>query len=260
MATSQTALAGAELSPLEIIEDIRRRANVKKMLDTPFFVHIRKNRLSKDELKEFFCQYYSIVKTSYRMLAAGILSARPEDTNTVEHLVRFLETESGNHPNHLGYYLRWAEHFGVSADDLASTKPNKKSRQFEDVLMAFYETPDSLVKQAAQVGVEDCAEVLIEGLDRGFKKYPMPTRAYGYLAIHRLLENDEEGHSRWAIDSLAEAPDLFERLDEVEDIHRRVYEAFTGVFAGIYEAWNIAAQRPNTRDSSGAKPPHAHPV
>jgi pyrroloquinoline quinone (PQQ) biosynthesis protein C len=238
MATSQTALASEEKSPLDIIEDVRRRANVKKMLERPFFVHIKKNRLSKAELKEFFCQYYSIVKTSYRMLAAGILSSKPEDTNTVEHLVRFLETESGGHPTHLGYYLRWAEHFGASADDLATVRPNKKSQQFEDVLMAFYETPDSLIKQAAQVGVEDCAEVLIEGLDRGFKKYPMPTRAYGYLAIHRLLENDEEGHSRWAIDSLAEAPDLMERLGEVESVHRRVYEAFTGVFDGIYEAWD----------------------
>jgi pyrroloquinoline quinone (PQQ) biosynthesis protein C len=243
MATSQTALAIQAENPLRIIEDIRKRANIRKMLERPFFVHIRKNRLSKDELKVFFCQYYSIVKTSYRMLAAGILSSVPEDTNTVEHLVRFLETESGGHPNHLGYYLRWAEHFGVSAKELAAVKPNKKSQAFEDILMSFYETPDSIIKQAAQVGVEDCAEVLIEGLDRGFKKYPMTTRAYGYLAIHRLLENDEEGHSRWAIDSLAEAPDLLARLDEVESVHRRVDEAFNGVFDGIYETWNIRARR-----------------
>ena len=243
MATSKTALASEVENPLRIIEDIRKRANVRAMLERPFFVHIKKNRLSKEELKEFFCQYYSIVKTSYRMLAAGILSSLPEDTNTVENLVRFLETESGGHPNHLGYYLRWAEHFGVSAKDLAAAKPNKKSKAFEDVLMSFYETPDSLIKQAAQVGVEDCAEVLIEGLDRGFKKYPMPTRAYGYLAIHRLLENDEEGHSRWAIDSLSEAPDLKQRLSEVESVHRRVYEAFTGVFDGIYEAWNAPTRR-----------------
>lgn len=243
MVSSQIALASEAKSPLDIIEEVRLRADVKQMLERPFFVHIKKNRLSKAELREFFCQYYSIVKTSYRMLAAGILSAKPEDTNTIEHLVRFLETESGGHPNHLGYYLRWAEHFGVNVDELAAVRPNKKSQKFEDVLMSFYETPDSLIKQAAQVGVEDCAEVLIEGLDRGFKKYPMPTRAYGYLAIHRLLENDEEGHSRWAIDSLAEAPDLLERLDEVESVHRRVYEAFTGVFDGIYEAWDIPARR-----------------
>lgn len=243
MATSQIALANEAKNPLRIIEEVRERANVKKMLERPFFVHIKKNRLSKEELKGFFCQYYSIVKTSYRMLAAGILSSIPEDTNTVEHLVRFLETESGGHPNHLGYYLRWAEHFGVTADDLAAVRPNQKSQTFEDVLMSFYQTPDSLIKQAAQVGVEDCAEVLIEGLDRGFKKYPMPTRAYGYLAIHRLLENDEEGHSRWAIDSLAEAPDLMERLSEVESVHRCVYEAFTEVFDGIYEAWNVPTRR-----------------
>lgn len=242
MATSQIALESATKNSLDIIEDIRKRANVKKMLERPFFVHIKKNRLSKAELKEFFCQYYSIVKTSYRMLGAGILSSKPEDTSTIEHLVRFLETESGGNPNHLGYYLRWAEHFGVSADDLATAKPNRKSQEFEDVLMSFYETPDSLIKQAAQVGVEDCAEVLIEGLDRGFKKYPMPTRAYGYLLVHRLLENDEEGHSRWAIDSLAEAPDLTERLGEVENIHRRVYDAFTGVFDGIHEAWGVPAE------------------
>src|SRR5215216_3153173 len=125
MATSQTALANEAKLPLDLIEDVRRRADVKKMLERPFFTHIKRNRLSKEELREFFCQYYSIVTTSYRMLAAGILSSKPEDTNTVENLVRFLETESGGHPNHLGYYLRWAEHFGVSAADLSAVTPNK---------------------------------------------------------------------------------------------------------------------------------------
>jgi pyrroloquinoline quinone (PQQ) biosynthesis protein C len=237
MATTQLAFNSERDSALALIEDIRRRSNVREMLKRPFFVHLKKHRLNKEALKEFFSQYYSIVKTSYKMLAAGILSARPEETETIEHLVRFLETESGGHPNHLGYYIRWAEHFDVSVETLAAVRPNKKSKAFEDTLMSFFNSPDSLTKQAAQVGVEDCAEVLIEGLDRGFRKYPMPTRAYGYLAIHRLLENDEEGHSRWAIDSLAQCTDLRSRIGEVEAVHRKVYHAFVGVFDGIYEAW-----------------------
>lgn len=237
MATTQLSLSVERDSALELIEQIRRRSNVREMLKRPFFVHLKSHRLKQEAFKEFFCQYYSIVKTSYKMLAAGILSTKPEETETIEHLVRFLETESGGHPNHLGYYLRWAEHFNVSAETLGAAKPNKKSLAFEETLMSFFHSPDGLIKQAAQVGVEDCAEVLIDGLDRGFRKYPMPTRAYGYLAIHRLLENDEEGHSRWAIDSLAESADLRGRIDEVEAIHRRVYAAFVGVFDGIYDAW-----------------------
>jgi len=109
--------------------------------------------------------------------------------------------------------------------------------------MNYFSSNDSLVKQAAQVGLEDCAEVLIEGLDRGYKRYPMTAKAYGYLAIHRLLENDEEGHSRWAIDSIAKHPELFNRIDEVEKVYRRVYDIFSGVFQGIYEEWNVEARK-----------------
>ena len=67
--------------------------------------------------------------------------------------------------------------------------------------MGYFSSNDSFVHRAAQLGLEDCAQVLIEGLDQGFKKYNVGTRAYGYLMIHLLLENDEDGHSRWAIDS-----------------------------------------------------------
>ena len=59
--------------------------------------------------------------------------------------------------------------------------------------------------------------------------------------VHLLLENDEDGHSRWAIDSLASAPDLQSRLNEFEAVYRRVYEAFVGVFNGIYAAWTRPA-------------------
>ncbi|HWP44054.1 MAG TPA: hypothetical protein VNO14_12500 [Blastocatellia bacterium] len=235
--STQLVIADDRKSAIEKIEEIRARINAKKMLDEPFFTYIKKNRLTKAEHKEFFCQYYTIVKTSYRMLAAGILSTPPEDFDTVEHLVKFLETESGGHPNHLGHYFRWAEAFGVTPQELASTTPNRKSKEFDDTLMNYFSSSDALIKQAAQVGLEDCAEVLIEGLDRGYKKYPMTARAYGYLAIHRLLENDEEGHSRWAIDSIASNPQLISRLDEVEEVYLRVYDIFSGVFAGIYESW-----------------------
>jgi len=241
MAISQVDLANERTSALASIEEIRCRANVRQMLEIPFFVHLKQHRLSQPEFHEFFCQYYSIVKTSYQMLAAGILSTAPEDTDAIEHLVRFLETESGGDPNHLAYYLRWAEHFGVSKADLTAAQPNKLSREFEETLMGFFSTSDSFIQKAAQVGLEDCAEVLIEGLNQGFKVYPMTTRANGYLMAHLLLENDEDGHSRWAIDSLASAPDLQSRLNEVEAVYRRVYEAFVGVFNGIYAAWTRPA-------------------
>src|ERR1051325_4197454 len=105
---------------LQKIEDLRKRVNAKKMITEPFFTYLEQNVLTDEEHKEFFVQYYSIVKTSYRMLAAGILSSAPEDCDTVEHLVRFLETESGGHPNHLGHYLRWAQNFNVYPRDLSS--------------------------------------------------------------------------------------------------------------------------------------------
>jgi pyrroloquinoline quinone (PQQ) biosynthesis protein C len=222
------------------IEAIRKRGNAKKMLKEPFFAHIKQNRLSPEQHREFFLQYYTIVKTSYRMLVAGILSTPAEDCDTIEHLVKFLETESGGHPNHLGHYLRWAESFGVSKDELSSGTPNERSRDFDETLMTYFSSTDSLVKQAAQLGLEDCAEILIDGLDRGYKRYPMTAKAYGYLAIHRLLENDEEGHSRWAIDSIVNNPELSSRLEEVERIYRRVYDIFSGVFQGVFEAWYAA--------------------
>jgi pyrroloquinoline quinone (PQQ) biosynthesis protein C len=207
------------------------------MLEIPFFVDLKRRRLSDQELHEFFCQYYSIVKTSYRMLAAGILNTAPEDTDAIGHLVRFLETESGGNPSHLTHYLRWAEHFGVSKAELAAAQPNEHSRAFEDTLMGFFSSHDSFIHRAAQLGLEDCAEVLIDGLDQGFKKYEITTRAYGYLMIHLLLENDEDGHSRWAIDSLINAPGLADRLDELETIYHCVYRAFEGVFNGIHQRW-----------------------
>ena len=235
--TTQTEAA------LKSIQTLRERVNVSEMLDRPFFKYIEENELTAEQHREFFSQYYSIVKISYKMLAAGILSTPPEDTNTIEHLVKFLETESGGHPNHLGHYIRWAEHFGVSAEDLAAVKPNAKSQEFEDTLMGFFSSRDGLEKQAAQLGLEDCAEVLIDGLDRGYRRYPMSARVYGYLMVHKLLENDEEGHSRWAMDSLAESKELKSRMGEVERVYRRVYEIFDGVFQGTYEAWEEAKAR-----------------
>lgn len=225
---------------LESIEAIRKRADAKRMLKEPFFAYIKRNRLTPEQHNEFFCQYYTIVKTAYRMLVAGILSTPPEDVDTTEHLVKFLETEAGGHPNHLGHYLRWADSFGVSQENLSSAAPNERSKDFEDTLMNYFSSTDKLVKQAAQVGLEDCAEILIDGLDKGYKKYPMTAKAYGYLAIHRLLENDEEGHSRWAIDSIAKNPELDTRLAEVEQIYNRVYDIFSGVFQGIYDAWGVS--------------------
>jgi len=242
MAIAVSASTHDREAVLNSIEDIRRRANVRQMLERPFFVHLKQYDLSPAELSEFFCQYYTIVKTSYRMLAAGILSTPAEDTDAVGHLVRFLETESGGEPNHLGYYLRWAEHFDVSEADLAAAQQHPQSRAFEETLMSDFASTDSFIKRAAQLGVEDCAEVLIDGLDQGFKRYPITTRAYGYLMAHLLLENDEDGHSRWAIDSLADAPELPARLEELEAVHQRVYNAFVGVFDGIYEAWHRSAK------------------
>jgi len=237
MSISDVNQADNTASAFDIIEDIRRHARVRQMLEIPFFTHIKAHRLKDRELREFFCQYYSIVKTSYRMLAAGILSTVPEDTDAIGHLVRFLDTESGGDPSHLTHYLRWAEHFGVSKADLALAKPNRLSRAFEDTLMGYFSSNDSFVHKAAQLGLEDSAEVLIEGLDQGFKHYSITTRAHGYLMIHLLLENDEDGHSRWAIDALSKAPDLLDRLDELQTIYNRVYKAFEGVFNGIYDAW-----------------------
>ncbi|HVG20629.1 MAG TPA: iron-containing redox enzyme family protein [Blastocatellia bacterium] len=239
MSTNVTTTTDPEKN-IESIEAIRKRADAKRMLKESFFTYIKRNRLTAEQQREFFLQYYTIVKTSYRMLAAGILSTPPEDVDTVEHLVKFLETESGGHPNHLGHYVRWAESFGVSKESLAAAVPNARSRDFDETLMKYFSSEDCLVKQAAQVGLEDCAEVLIDGLDKGFKKYPMSAKAYGYLAIHRLLENDEEGHSRWAIDSIAKNPELNSRLDEVERIYNRVYDIFSGVFQGIFESWGVA--------------------
>jgi pyrroloquinoline quinone (PQQ) biosynthesis protein C len=219
------------------IEEIRHDINVKQMLEIPFFKHIKQQRLSSAELRKFFCQYYSIVKTSYRMLAAGILNATPEDTDAIRHLVRFLETESGGNPSHLALYLRWAEYFGVSKADLAEATPSRLSRAFENTLMGYFSSNDGFIHKAAQLGLEDSAQVLITGLHEGFKQYNVTARGYGYLMIHLLLENDEDGHSRWAIDALCEAPDLFDRLDELRTVYTRVYEAFEGVFNGIYDTW-----------------------
>jgi len=233
------APAVADQSALDVIEEIRKDVNTARMLETPFFRYIEKNELTPEQLRTFFQQYYVIVKTSYKMLAAGILHAPCDQPDLIIHLTKFLETESGGTPNHLVYYQRWADSFGVTVPTLEATQFNKRSREFEDTLMSYYATEDPLPMLAAQCGVEDCAAVLIEGLDRGFKRYPMNSRAYGYLAAHRLLENDEDGHSRWAIDSLARSDELRTRLDDVEKIYRRVDEAFVGVFDGIYEQWGV---------------------
>jgi len=222
---------------LDLLEDIRCRANARRMLNIPFFKSLKDKTLNDEEMRDFFLQYYSIVKTSYRMLAAGILSTQPEDTDAIAHLVRFLETESGGDPSHLTHYLRWAEYFGVGREELEKAQPNELSRAFEKTLMDYFSSSDSFIHRAAQLGLEDCAEVLIEGLDQGFKKYNISTRAYGYLMAHLLLENDEDGHSRWAMDSLVNAPGLTARRDELETVYHRVYDAFEGVFNGIYAEW-----------------------
>jgi pyrroloquinoline quinone (PQQ) biosynthesis protein C len=242
MSIAQVGLTDRSVSAFVRIAELRKRLHARRMLDTPFFVHIKQHRLGDRELRDFFLQYYSIVKTSYRMLAAGILSTAPEDADAIGHLVRFLETESGGDPSHLTHYLRWAEYFGVSRADLAAAAPNERSKAFEDTLMGYFSSTDSFVHKAAQLGLEDCAEVLIEGLDQGFRNHQMTTRSYGYLMIHLLLENDEDGHSRWAIDSLAEAPELDQRWDEVEAVYSGVYDAFEGVFNGIYAAWQRDAR------------------
>jgi pyrroloquinoline quinone (PQQ) biosynthesis protein C len=238
MSAIQDLPTAATKLTLDQIEGIRQRADARRMLRIPFFVELKNRRLYDHEMRDFFLQYYSIVKTSYRMLAAGILNSRPEDADSIRHLLRFLDTESGGETSHLTHYLRWAEHFGVSAADLAAAQPNGTSRAFEETLMGYYSTGDSFVHRAAQLGLEDSAQVLIEGLDQGFRQYNMPTRAYGYLMIHLLLENDEDGHSRWAIDSLAETSDLTDRLAELGTIYNRVYDAFENVFNGIHEDWH----------------------
>jgi hypothetical protein len=106
--------------------------------------------------------------------------------------------------------------------------------------MGYFNSPSRFEKLVAQLAVEDCAEVLIQGLDRGFRQYEMPSRAYGYLAAHLLLENDEDGHSRWAIESLSREPELKDRLEEAHSIYESVYRAFCGVFDGVYRAWVVA--------------------
>ena len=232
-----TTITSPQVSPEHRIGRLRQTVDVARMLQRPFFTHITHTPMTEDELRTFFRQYYVIVRTSYRMLAAGILSAPSSDVNMIVHLVRFLETESGGVPNHLAYYHRWAEAFGVTLDDLESARWNPHSQAFEDLLMECFNTTDSHTKLSAQLAVEDCAAVLIEGLDQGFRHFRMTSRTYGYLAAHRLLENDEDGHSRWALDELARSSDLDRRFAEVETCYQRVYQAFVNVFDGIYDEW-----------------------
>ena len=227
-------------SNLSDIDLIRKKMSPRRMLQLPFFVHIAKNQLTASQLRVFFTQYYCIVRTSFRMLAAGILSTPPEDVFTTEHQVRFLATEAGGNPTHLGYYLRWAEAFGVTTSDLVATQFNEKSTAFENVLMTIYSSSNSFDKLVAQLATEDCAAVLIEGLNEGFRTYRLNARAYGYLAAHLLLENDEDGHSRWAIDALGQCSDLTNRLSDVETTYIRVYDAFAGVFEGVFEDWETS--------------------
>jgi pyrroloquinoline quinone (PQQ) biosynthesis protein C len=123
MSVAQVVATNPSNAAIDQIEDIRCRADARRMLQIPFFVYLKDNRLNDQQMRDFFCQYYSIVKTSYRMLAAGILNTQPEDTESIGHLVRFLETESGGDVSHLTHYLRWAEHFGIGAADLAAARP-----------------------------------------------------------------------------------------------------------------------------------------
>jgi len=222
---------------LEKVEELRRGVDVQHMLEGPFFQHLEKFALNDTQMQTFFVDYYSIVRTSYRMLAAGILSANAENIETIQHLVEILSSESGE-PNHMELYFRWASHFDITMVDLQTARPNPSALVFEGVLMDYYSSRDDLTKLAAQLAVEDCAEVLIKGLDRGFRKYQLPTRAYAYLAAHLVIENDEEGHSRWCLNSLAKRSDVLDRFADVEHIYLRIYEAFCGVFNGIYQAWS----------------------
>jgi pyrroloquinoline quinone (PQQ) biosynthesis protein C len=222
------------------VDRLRKKMDVRKMLSLPFFEYITHNVLTDAQLRTFFVQYYSIVRTSYRMLAAGILSATPEDTFSVAQQVRFLATEAGGDPTHLGYYLRWADAFGVTAADLGGGTLNSASKALEDTLMSIYASSDAFDKLAAQLATEDCAAVLIEGLNEGFRRYRLSARAYGYLAAHLLLENDEDGHSRWAIDALTECPNLDARMIDIERTYERVYSAFANLFNGIYDMWSAA--------------------
>jgi len=221
------------------IEQLRKTGRAQELGDRPFFHYIRTHELTKEEHKKFFCQYYTIVCTSYRMLALGILHTRATSPSVITHLADFLWTESGDRVSHLEYYQRWAQAFGVSPVDLETTEFNETSANFERTLMSYFETEDDLPKLAAQLGVEDCAGILISGLNEGFKRYPMTPRAYAYLAAHLVLENDEDGHSRWAIDALAKYPNIAERFSEVEGIYRDVCAAFIAVFDGIYKEWKV---------------------
>lgn len=40
---------------------------------------------------------------------------------------------------------------------------------------------------------------------------------------------------------LARRPDVFGRFEETEAVYRSRGEAYTGVFDGIYQAWEVAA-------------------
>ncbi len=207
------------------------------MLDTPFFATLKAQSLSTAHLLAFFGDYYSIVKTSYRMLALGIVANPTRDTATLQHLANFLHTEAGGPVSHIEYYHRWVAEFDISLEALESWAPSQGARRFQTTLEGYFRRPVALDLLAVQLAVEDCAEALIAGLAAGFRKYEHSARGYGYLAAHILIENDEHGHSRWAMDALLKHGASAQSIQRLEAVYVAVYDAFMGVFDGVYARW-----------------------
>jgi pyrroloquinoline quinone (PQQ) biosynthesis protein C len=220
------------------ISYLRAMANAPTVRESAFFQALSGNRLDESHLRIFFVDYYEVVKTSYRMLAASVSRVPSSETELIAYLMRFLETEAGGQPSHLILYHRWAEYFGFPVDSLLAAEAAPAAKAFSRTLMDIYSSGDKVRILAAQLAVEDCAEVLIAGLDDGFRQYGIPHTSYGYLYAHLLLENDIDGHSQWAREVLSTIPSTVPGVEIATNTMLSVTSAFRGVFDGIEQQWN----------------------
>jgi pyrroloquinoline-quinone synthase len=158
------------------------------MLKHPFYVAWTEGKLSKEVLAEYAKQYYAHVR-AFPTYVSGVHS-RCEDVSIRQQLLENLIEEERGEENHPELWLRFAEAFGVTRDDVRTAKLLPSTKDSVRSLQSLTQSADYREGLAALLAYESQIPEVAQTKREGLKNFYgiEDERAVSFFRVHESID------------------------------------------------------------------------
>ena len=204
--------------------------------DNVFFRRFRRERLSRERLRDFIGQYQYFCKHFVKVLE-GLLYRTPLDQLEMRiELTKTLYSELGSGDvdrAHLTLLNRFAATLDLDAAHLDRLEPAEPVRTYLETLHELFVGADYLTALGAELAVELTAAPEFQALYPGLQQYGWFDERD--LEFFRLHVEEEVSHGTWLIDAVQRTARSDEDYRRVADGARRTADAWHGFWRGLHD-------------------------